>query len=102
MVARVASFEGINVQAAKGTMAEAESIARPVIEGLAGYRGYLELLSADGKSLSVTLFESEGDATAAEPVFDQELPRLLGDLFKDWSGRRVSVDRYSVLADSLQ
>ena len=100
MVARVASFEGVNVQAAERTMDQAESIIRPLVEGLAGYKGHLELLASDGKVLSITLFDSEENAQAAEPTFDEEMPRQLGDMFKDWAGRRVSVDRYQVISES--
>lgn len=49
MVARVASFEGINVEAARRTMAEADAIIRPLVEGLAGYQGHLDLATRDGK-----------------------------------------------------
>lgn len=97
MIARVASFEGVNVAEAERTMAEAESVIRPLVEGLAGYREHLELLSPDGRVLSITVFETEEDAQAAEPVFEEEMPRRLGELFDAWAGRRVSVDRYSVL-----
>jgi hypothetical protein len=100
MVARVASFEGVNVQEAERTMAQAESIIRPIVENLAGYQGHLELVSSSGKVLSITLFDSEANAQAAEQTFDEEMPSELGDLFKGWEGRRVSVDRYDVLADS--
>lgn len=100
MVARVASFEGVNVQAVERTMDQAEAILRPIVENLAGYRGYLELASPSGKLLSIALFDSEENAEAAEQTFDEEMPRQLGDLFMDWEGRRVSVDRYKVLADS--
>lgn len=99
MVARVASFEGVNVQAAENTMDQAASIIRPLVEGLAGYQGHLDLVASDGKVLSITLFDSDENAQAAEPTFDEEMPRQLGDIFKDWSGRRVSVDRYKVMAD---
>lgn len=100
MVARVASFEGVNAQEAEKTMDHAEAIVRPLVESLAGYRGHLELVSPNGKVLSITLFDSEENAQAAERTFDEEMPRQLGDLFKEWEGRRVSVDRYKVLADS--
>jgi hypothetical protein len=100
MIARVASFEGVNVQVAERTMDEAESIIRPMVEKLAGYQGHLELVASDGKVLSITLFDSEENAQAAEPTFDEEMPRQLGDVFKDWEGRRVSVDRYKVLSES--
>ena len=100
MVARVASFEGVNVEVAERTMDEAESVIRALLEGLAGYQGHLELVASDGKVLSIALFDSEENARAAEPTFDEEMPRQLGDLFKDWEGRRVSVERYKVLSES--
>jgi hypothetical protein len=43
MVARVAIFEGVNVEAAQSTMEEAEAIIRPMLNGLAGYQGVTEL-----------------------------------------------------------
>ena len=100
MVARVASFEGVNVEVAERTMDQAESIIRPLMEALDGYQGHLELLASDGKVLSIALFDSEENARAAEPTFDEEMPRQLGDVFKDWEGRRVSVERYRVLSES--
>jgi hypothetical protein len=100
MVARVARFEGVNVQAARSTFEEAEATMRGLVEGLAGYQGSLELLASDGQVLSVSFFDSEENAQAAEPTFDEEMPKQLGHLFEDWAGRRVSVDRYEVLADT--
>jgi hypothetical protein len=100
MVARVAAFEGINVQEAERTMGEAESIVRPMMEELTGYQGFLELVSPNGKGLSITLFDSEENARAAEQTFDEEMPQKLGDLYKSWEGRRLSVERYTVMADS--
>ncbi len=100
MIARVASFEGVNVPQASRTVDQAEAIIRPLLEGLAGYRGRLELVSVNGRVLSITLFDTEDNAIAAEAVFDEQLPERLGDLFSDWSGRRVAVDRYDVLAES--
>jgi hypothetical protein len=99
MIARVASFEGVNVQEAERTMGEAEAVIRSLVENLAGYRGQLELLTSEGKVLSITLFDSEENAKAAEPTFDEEMPRRLGEIFTSWEGRRVSVDRYQVIAD---
>jgi hypothetical protein len=100
MIARVASFEGVNVPQAGRTVDQAEAIIRPLLAGLAGYEGHLELVSANGKVLSITLFDTEENAIAAEVVFDEEMPERLGDLFSDWAGRRVDVDRYDVLAES--
>lgn len=100
MIARVASFEGVNVEVAERTMEQALSVISPMMEGLSGYQGHLELIASDGKVLSIALFDSEENAQAAEPTFDEEMPRQLGDLYKDWEGRRVFVARYKVLSES--
>jgi hypothetical protein len=100
MVARVASFEGVNLEQSKQTMDQANEVILPLMEGLTGYQGHLELVSSNGKALSIALFDSDENAQAAEPTFDEELPRQLGQLFQDWEGRRVSVERYEVLSDS--
>jgi hypothetical protein len=100
MIARVANFEGINVQAAQASMDQAEAVIRPLVEGLAGYEGHLELATQDGKFLSITLFDTEENANAAEPTFDEEMPKQLGELFQSWGGHRTSVDRYQVVSDS--
>ena len=99
MIARVATFEGINVETARSTMGEAENLIRPLLEGMNGYRGALELVADNGKFLSITLFDSPESAQAAEPVFDQEMPQKLGHIFEQWAGRRVSVDRYEVAGE---
>ena len=99
MVARVASFEGVNVEAARATMGEAEARIRPLVEGLAGFRGMLQLVAENGKVLSISLFDSAEDARAAEPTFDEVMPRELGDLFTQWAGHRAAVDVYDVAVD---
>jgi hypothetical protein len=100
MIARVARFEGVDVQAAQQSMEEAEAVIRPLLERLTGYEGHLELATQDGKFLSITLFDSEANAAAAEPTFDEEMPKQLGELFESWGGHRTSVDRYQVVSDS--
>jgi hypothetical protein len=100
MIARVANFEGIDVQAAQASMDQAEAVIRPLVEGLAGYEGHLELATQDGKFLSITLFDTEEHANAAEQTFDEEMPKQLGELFQSWGGHRTSVDRYQVVSDS--
>ncbi len=59
MVARVAAFEGINVERARDRMDEAEPVIRPMVEALAGYEGRLDLAAADGRFVSITLFDNE-------------------------------------------
>jgi hypothetical protein len=100
MIARVGSFEGINVQAAEQSMDEAEARIRPLVENLAGYQGHLELIADNGKVISITLFDSDENARAAETTFDEQMPRELGDLYRSWGGRRVSVDLYEVVSEA--
>lgn len=100
MFARVARFEGINVGVAERTMDEAEAIIRPMVDGLAGYAGHLELMAPNGQVLSITFFDSEENAMAAEQTFDEEMPRKLGEMFTtDWEGRRVDVHGFKVVVD---
>ncbi len=100
MYARVARFEGVDVAAAKSTMDEAEAVLRPMMEALPGYGGELMLLAEDGTFLAVTLFDSQANAEAAEPTFDQEMPAKLGHLFRQWAGTRTAVERFEVAVDS--
>ena len=99
MVARVAVFEGIDIEAARATMDEAESIIVPIVKALPGYVGMSELASQDGKFISVTYFDTEENARAAEPTFDQELPAKLGHIFEQWAGTRTSVDILTVVGE---
>jgi len=99
MVARVATFEGIDVKQAQSTMEEADAIIRELVEGLPGYEGALQLATMDGKFISVSFFDSEENAKAAEPTFDEEMPKRLGKIFETWGGRRTSVDLYQVVSE---
>jgi hypothetical protein len=99
MVARVAIFEGVNIEAAKATMDEAEAIIRPILEGLPGYQGVTELVSEDGHFISITYFDTAENAAAAEPTFDQEMPAKLGHIFSEWAGHRTSAGVFMVAGD---
>jgi hypothetical protein len=100
MYARVATFESTDPAADEKLMEKAGEIVEPIIRGMTGIQGYMELVDrGSGKSLSISFFDSEENALAAEPVFDEEMPRALGDLMQQFSGRRTSVDRYDVLVD---
>jgi hypothetical protein len=99
MVARVAMFEGIDVEQAQKTMPEADAIIRPLVEGLDGFAGRLDLATQEGKFVSITLFDSMESAKAAEETFDTVMPEKLGHIFETWGGRRTSVDRYEVVSE---
>jgi hypothetical protein len=100
VVARVATFESTDPAADEQLMGQAMEIVEPIIRGLNGIQGFMELADRkSGKSLSISFFDTEENAVAAEPVFDEEMPSALGDLMQQFSGRRTGVDRYDVLVD---
>jgi hypothetical protein len=100
MFARIATFESTDPAADEQLMGQATEIVEPIIRGMNGIVGFMELADRkSGKSLSISFFDTEENALAAEPVFDEEMPRALGDLMQQFSGRRTSVDRYDVLVD---
>lgn len=98
MVARVARFEGMDMAKAQETMGEAEAIIRPMVEGLTGFTGRMDL-AGDGEFISITLFDSAESAAAAEQTFDEEMPKQLGALYQSWGGRRTGVGVFEVVSD---
>jgi hypothetical protein len=100
MFARIATFESTDPAADEKLMDQVEEIVEPIMRRMKGFQGHMELVDrTSGKSLSISLFDSEENALAAEPVFDEEMPRALGDMMQQFSGRRTSVERYDVLVD---
>jgi hypothetical protein len=100
MFARIATFESTDPAADEKLTAQATEIVEPILRGLPGIQGHMELADrSSGKSLSISFFDTEENALAAEPTFDEEMPRALGELMQQFSGRRVSVERYEVLVD---
>ena len=68
----------------------------------------IPLIRGCGASLATATLVAEGEVEGVAPLaslaagpagFDEELPRKLGEIFKDWEGRRLSVEHYQVLAD---
>ena len=100
MYARIATFESTDPVADEQLMDQATEIVEPIIRGMKGIQGHMELADRNsGKSLSISFFDTEENAIAAEPIFDEAMPKALGELMDKFSGRRVSVDRYEVLID---
>jgi hypothetical protein len=98
--ARIATFESTDPGADEKLMGRAGEIVEPIIRGMNGIQGHMELVDRNsGKSLSISFFDTEENAIAAESIFDEEMPKALGDLMQQFSGRRTGVDRYEVLVD---
>jgi hypothetical protein len=98
--ARIATFESTDAAADEKLMDQVMDIAQPIIRGMEGIQGHMELVDrSSGKALSISLFDTEENAVAAEPIFDEEMPKALGELMQQFSGRRTSVERYDVLVD---
>jgi hypothetical protein len=94
MWARVAAFEGTDVERAR-----AEVGRRPPEDLIpAGLRGVLSLVDADGKrQLFISFFDSREQVEAAEPVFE----RMGDEIPEELRGRRVSRDYYEVAAGTV-
>ena len=45
---------------------------------------------SSGKSVTIAFFDTEENLNAAEPTFDEEMPKQLGDLIGPWAGRGPS------------
>ena len=100
MYARIATFESTDAAADEKLLGRAMEIVDPIIRGMPGIQGHMELVDrSSGKSLSISLFDSEENAVAAEPIFDEDMPKALGEIMQQFSGRRISVERYDVLID---
>jgi hypothetical protein len=93
MYARVARFEGGDAEAIRRTAQEIASQASSgPPEGVPAI-GFLMLIDPDGgRSMGISLFESEADMRAGDAVLEQMSPP--GDM-----GRRASVEMYEVAAD---
>jgi hypothetical protein len=101
MFARLATFEGVDPEENDRMLGEVTKRVEPLMRALPGFKGYLDLMDrASGKAVTISLFDSEENLNAAEPTFDEEMPRALGDLMEEFSGRRTSVERYEVVVDA--
>jgi hypothetical protein len=100
MFARMATFEGVDAEEADRTLDQVRQRAEPLMRGLAGYQGYVDLMDrSTGKAVTIAFFDTEENLNAAEPTFDEEMPKQLGDLIGPWAGRRTAVERYEVMVD---
>lgn len=100
MFARMATFEGVDAGAADRTMGQVRERVEPLMRGLAGFQGYLDLMDrSGGKAVTIAFFDTEQNLNAAETTFDEEMPKQLGDLMGPWAGRRTSVERFEVVVD---
>jgi hypothetical protein len=100
MYARVATFEGVDFDASAAAMDEGNRRVEPLIREMQGLQRAIDLADrASGKMLSIALFDSEENMNAAERIFDEEMPRALGDVFESFSGRRTAVERFEVVFD---
>ena len=100
MFARIATFDGVDIAEEERTLDAVRERVEPLMRGMAGFRGYMELVDRRaGRALTVSFFDSEENMQAAESTFEEEMPKQLGELMGPWAGRRSAVDRYEVLVD---
>ena len=98
MVARVATFEDVDVEAAPEVAAWIRENALPRTRELRGFRGGLTLLDRQRRRvLAITLFESEDDVAEAQPTFEEIPSSMPDDLREKVTATRTSVDVCEVL-----
>ena len=100
MFARMATFDGVNVETAEPAMERVREKAQQIVAELPGWQGAMQLLDRrNGKVVVMQFFDSEENMEAAEPTFE-ELPQRLGpEIMQQLAGQRRSVDKFEVLAE---
>jgi heme-degrading monooxygenase HmoA len=97
MFARVSTFQGPPDQTAEGIRIAREQIL-PAARLMDGFKGiYLLFDQESGKSLSVTLWETEDDMRASEEAAN----RVRAESAKTSGETVVSVERYEVALQAL-
>jgi hypothetical protein len=98
MFVRAATFEGVDVEDSLRSYDEVLERVRPLLDGLPGWQGMLDLSDrANGKVLTLYFFDTEENMRAAEQVFDEDLPAAIGaELMSGFTGRRTAVEHYEV------
>ena len=90
MFARLATFEGADVDRATEVTAELRDRLRSIIGALQGWQGILQLADRQSGTLMVLhLFDSEENMRAAEPTFE-DMPNQVPEV-RQIAARRSSV-----------
>ena len=99
MFVRVLTLDGIDPSTFREFGEAARDRTRPILQGLEGYKGAMQLLDRDGRRFrTVVFFESEENVRAAEPTF-ASMPEQLPDQIRTMVVQaQRSVDVFEVLA----
>jgi hypothetical protein len=99
MYVRIATFEGVDVDAATSSFDRARESVLGFVKELAGFEGILELAdTSGGKVQTLYFFDSEESMRNAEQPLDQELPkRIPAEIMQSFTGRRTAVERFEVV-----
>ncbi|CAN5299206.1 hypothetical protein BH18ACT12_BH18ACT12_00670 [soil metagenome] len=98
MFARTATFEGVDVSKAEATMAVGRERATPILEGLTGWQGAMQLLDRENaKMVVLQVFDSRENMEAAESTFET-MPQQLGPEIQEMlAGKRPAVDKFEIM-----
>lgn len=97
MFARIATFEGVDVSQAEEAIPLARERAMPIMQGLAGWQGAMQLLDRDnGKYMILHVFDSKENMEAAEPTFET-MPQQLGPEIQKMVKGGPSVQKLEVM-----
>jgi hypothetical protein len=97
MYARISRFEGIT--ATPELAAQVEEALGPILDGLDGWQGSIQLLDESGtNAVTINFFDTAESMAAAEPTFEA-LAERLGELREQLGGSRASIEHYQVVSE---
>ena len=102
MFARVATFNGVDLEALSPVMAWYEQQGRQINSQMAGYEGSLSLLDrSNQQGMDIHFFDTESNAASADELMDQGPPPEMPDELKEiMMGARRSFRAVMVVFDS--
>ena len=100
MFARMATFDGVDLETAGPAMESVREKAEQILMELPGWRGAMQMIDRrNNRVVVMQLFDSEENMDAAEPTFEEMPERLGPEIMQQLAGRRRSVDKFEVLAE---
>lgn len=99
MFVRVLTLDGVDPSTFREFGEAARERTRPILQGLEGYQGSVQMLDEGGRRVRVAVFfETEENVRAAEPTFES-MPQRLPDEMRGAVGQaQRTVDVFEVLA----
>jgi hypothetical protein len=99
MFVRVLTLDGIDASKFREFGEAARERTRPILQGLEGYQGAMQMLDRDGRRFrTAVFFENEDNIRAAEPTFESMPQQLPEELRAAVGQAQRTVDVFEVMA----